>query len=365
VNTPRREIRSTYLEWAKLRSHAKFNLATSGIDGYPLAKLPVKIADLEISAAGSYGYPPLQERLAKKNGVGAECVVAANGTSMANHLAMAALIEPGDEVLIEQPTYEPLLTVAEYLGAKVRRFPRRMEEGFQVDPREVERHMTAHTRLVAITNFHNPTGARTPDSVLHLVGEIARSRGANVLVDEVYLDACFDPKARSAFHLGPNFIVTSSLTKAFGLSGLRCGWILAPAPLAERMWRLNDLFGVIPAHAAEMLSVVALNHLSEIADYARKRLETNRPVLQGFLDSRKDLLAIRANAGTIAFPLVTSGRADAFCQLLRDKYETSVVPGRFFEMPEHFRIGIGGTTEMLTEGLARIGQALDEMAARA
>jgi len=362
VTTPRREIRSAYLEWAKLRSHARFNLATSGLDGYPLAKLHAKIEDLEISAAGSYGYPPLQERLAKKNGVGPECVVAANGTSMANHLAMAALIEPGDEVLIEQPAYEPLLAVADYLGAKVRRFPRRFEDGFEIDPREIERHMTPRTRLVAVTNLHNPSGARTPDSRLHLIGEIAQSRGAQVLVDEVYLDACFDPHARSAFHLGPNFIVTSSLTKAFGLSGLRCGWILAPAPLAERMWRLNDLFGVIPAHAAELLSVIALNHLSEIAAYARRRLETNRPVLQRFLDSRKDLLAIRSEGGTVAFPSVVSGRIDALCQLLRDKYETSVVPGRFFEMPDHVRIGIGGTTEMLTEGLARMGQALDEMA---
>lgn len=359
----RREIRSAYLEWAKLRSHAKFNLATSGIDGYPLADLPVKIDDLEISAAGSYGYPPLQERVAKKNGVGPECVVAANGTSMANHLAMAALLEPGDEVLIEQPTYEPLLTVAEYLGAKVRRFPRRFEDGFQIDPREIERHMTPHTRLIILTNLHNPSGARTPDAKLRLAGEIAQSRGAQVLVDEVYLDACFDPSARSAFHLGSNFIVTSSLTKAFGLSGLRCGWILAAPPLAEQMWRLNDLYGVIPAHVAELLSVIAFDHLVEIADYARKRLERNRPVLQHFLDARKDLLAIRADKGTISFPSVIAGRVDAFCQLLRDKYDTSVVPGRFFEMPDHFRIGIGGQTEMLAEGLKRVGQALDEMAA--
>ncbi|HKV27424.1 MAG TPA: pyridoxal phosphate-dependent aminotransferase, partial [Candidatus Acidoferrales bacterium] len=162
MSAPRRESRSAYLEWAKLRSDAKFNLATSGIDGYPLSELPVKIEDLEISAAGSYGYPPLQERVAKKNGVAPACVVAANGTSMANHLAMAALLEPGDEVLIEQPTYEPLLTVAEYLGAKVHRFPRRFEDGFQIDPREIERHMTPHTRLIVITNLHNPSGARTP-----------------------------------------------------------------------------------------------------------------------------------------------------------------------------------------------------------
>ena len=112
-----------------------------------------------------------------------------------------------------------------------------------------------------------------------------------------------------------------------------------------------------------MLSVIAFDHLAKIAEYARQRLETNRPVLQHFLNSRKDLLAIRADAGTISFPNVAAGRVDAFCQFLREKHDTSVVPGRFFEMPDHFRIGIGGKTGMLAEGLKRVGQALDEMAA--
>lgn len=356
-----REIRSTYLEWAKLHSSSKYNLATSGLDGFPLAKLPVRIEDLEISIGGSYGYPPLQERLARKNGVGTDCVVAANGTSMANHLAMAAVIRPGDEVLIEQPTYEPLLVVAEYLGANIRRFPRRFEDGFELDVREVERNMTARTRLVVVTNLHNPSGARTPDARLREIGKIAQERGAQVLVDEVYLDACLDPEARSAFHLGSNFIVTSSLTKAFGLSGLRCGWVLARQPLAQRMWQINDLFGVIPAHAAELISVIALDHLKEVGDYARERLQTNRAILQRFLDSRKDLATIRADAGTIAFPRLTYGTVERFCEVLREKYETTVVPGRFFEMPGHFRMGIGGKTELLEEGLRRVGKALDEI----
>jgi aspartate/methionine/tyrosine aminotransferase len=362
VTTARPEIRSAYLEWAKLRSSAKFNLATSGLDGFPLAKLPVKIEDLEISIGGSYGYPPLQERLARRNDVSPDCIVAANGTSMANHLAMAAFVEPGDEVLIEQPAYDPLLRVAEYLGATIRRFPRRLEDGFVLDPREVERHLTPRTRLVVVTNLHNPSGARTPDSRLRLIGDIAQSRNAHVLVDEVYLEACFDPQARSAFHLGSNFIVTSSLTKAFGLSGLRCGWIIAPKPLAERIWRINDLFGVIPAHVAELLSVIALDNLQEIEKYARTRLETNRPILQQFLASRRDLFAIPAEQGTTAFPQLASGHVDSLCQLLRDKYDTSVVPGRFFEMPNHFRIGIGGKTDLLEEGLKRLGKALDEIA---
>ncbi len=348
------------MEWAKLRSGAKFNLAVSGMPNLPLARLGAGIEDIEISGPGGYGYEPLQQKLAAKCGVATENVVAATGTSMANHLALAALIEPGDEVVIEQPTYELLLTTAEYLGAKISRFARPADGGFQLDPREIERSISSRTRVIVITNLHNPSSARVADSILRLVGEIAASHRAVVLVDEVYLEACYDPTIRSAFHLGPNFVITSSLTKAYGLSGLRSGWILAAPQLAERMWRLNDLFGVNPAHAAERLSVIALERLPEIAAEAKARLQTNRAVLRKFLESRIDLVAVRPEAGTIAFPELVGGRADAFCQLLRDKYETSVVPGRFFEMPNHFRIGYSMETEVFEEGLRRIGAALDE-----
>jgi aspartate/methionine/tyrosine aminotransferase len=360
IVTRRREIRSAYMEWAKLRSHARFNLAVSGMPNLPLARLPASLADIEISVPGAYGFEPLVKRLAAKCRVEPECVVEATGTSMANHLALAALIEPGDEILVEHPTYELILTAATYLGAKIARFPRVFEAGFQVDPREIERAITPRTRVIAITNLHNPTSVRTPDSALRLVGEIARSHGATVLVDEVYLEACYDSSARSAFHLGPNFVVTSSLTKAYGLSGLRCGWILAPPLLAERMWRLNDLFGVIPAHAAERLSVIALDHLAEIAADAKALLDANRARVNQFLDSRDDISAVRPEAGTIVFPKLANGRADAFCQLLRQKYDTAVVPGHFFEMPDFFRLGYSVDAETLENGLQRIASALDE-----
>jgi aspartate/methionine/tyrosine aminotransferase len=364
MSPQRREIRSVYIEWAKLRSVARYDLATSDVSHYPLADLHARIEDLELTGTSDYGYPPLMQRLAAKAGVPVDSVVHAQGTSMANHLAMAALLEHDDEVLIEEPTYEALLAAAQYLGARIRRFPRRFENGFQLDPREVERAISPRTRLIVLTNLHNPTGVRTSDATLKLVGEIARSLGAHVLVDEVYLETCFDSPAQSAFRLGPNFISTSSLTKAYGLSGLRCGWVLAAPALAQRMWRLNDLFGVMAAHPAEILSVAALDHLPEIAARSKKLLGTNRDHLKKLLDSRSDLLTIWPEAGTIAFPQLSSGHTEAFCQLLREKYETSVVPGRFFEAPEHFRIGIGGETEMVREGLSRVAAALDELASK-
>jgi aspartate/methionine/tyrosine aminotransferase len=359
----RREIGSVYMEWAKLHSKARFGLAGSDLLHYPFAELHARMEDLSLSPPGGYGYRPLLERLAARASISVDRVVHAQGTSMANHLAMAALIEPEDEVLIEQPGYEPIVAAAQYLGAKVRRFPRKFEDGFQVDPREIERTISPRTRLIVITNLHNPSGVRTPDSILRMVGEIARSLGAHVLVDEVYLEACFDSPWQSAIHLGPNFIVTSSLTKAYGLTALRCGWVFAAPALAERMWRINDLYGASSPYPTDLLSVVALDQLPQIRARAKKLLDTNRALLKTFLASRKDLLAIWPEAGTIVFPQLSSGHADAFCQLLREKYETGVVPGRFFVAPEHIRIGIGGETNTVGEGLRRIGAALDELAA--
>ena len=351
---------SPYMEFAKLRSGAKYNLATSGVMSYPLAELPVRIEDLEINGTTLYGYAPLQERLARYSGVSPDCVVAAAGTSMANHLALAATFDPGDEVLIEHPTYELLESAALYLGAELRRFERRFEDDFRVDPAEVQRHITRRTKLIILTNLHNPSGAYADEATMCAVGEIAKAHGARVLVDEVYLETFYEHRPRPAFHLGDHFLVTSSLTKAFGLSGLRCGWVLASPKLAERMWRINDLYAATPAHPAELMSVIALDHLDKIAARAKGLLAANRKSMNDFLASQTDLHFLRPEHGTIVFPKLRSGSVDDLLRLLREKYETSVVPGHFFDMSQHVRIGIGGDPEMTHIGFERLGLALDE-----
>lgn len=358
-------MRSPYMEFAKLNSGAKYNLATSGIMSYPLAELPVSITDLEINGSTVYGYAPLQERLALYNGVPVECVFAAAGTSFANHMAMAACFNPGDEVLIEHPTYELLESTAVYLGAKIRRFERRLEDRFQIDPGEVARQITPLTKLIVFTNLHNPSGAYADEDTVRAVGEIAKSHGARVLVDEVYLEEFYGKRPRPAFHFGDQFVVTSSLTKAFGLSGLRCGWILADKELVDRMWRINDLYAATPAHPAELISVIALDHLDKVTARAKQLLEENRRSLNAFLDSCSDLDFYRPQQGTIVFPKLRSGEVDGFVRLLQDKFETSVVPGIYFDMPQHFRIGIGGDPEMTRVGLERLGLALDEYGRKA
>jgi aspartate/methionine/tyrosine aminotransferase len=358
MNGWRGDAVSRYLAWAKLHSNARFNLAASGVLDYPLGELPVQIEDFEIGGTGPYGYEPLMERLAAKAGVSKECLVYTLGTSMANFVALTALVSRGDEVLIERPTYDPLLTVLDHIGAKVSRFERLAEKGFKLGLDELEQKLTQHTRLVVLCNLHNPSSALTDESTLQQAGAMAAKVGARVLVDEVYLETLFDQSWQSAFHLGANFVVTSSLTKAYGLSGIRCGWILAQPELVQRMWQVVDFTYGSPVHPAELLGVVALDNLGRVCDRARRLLETNRMLVNEFLTIHPELDCEPSRFGTTVFPRLKLGKASDFVMILREQFETSVVPGEFFEQPQHFRIGFCGATEMLRGGLERLSAAL-------
>jgi aspartate/methionine/tyrosine aminotransferase len=346
------------MQWSKTQSRARFNLATSGVVSFPLRELPVRLETLEINGDSSYGYEPLQKAIATHHGIDPDCVVESAGTSMANHLAMAAILEPGDEVLIEHPAYGPVLDVAHYLQANVKRFARSSDTGWAIDSEAILRAITPKTRLIVITNLHNPTSALTPDWVLREVGEIARSIGALVLVDEVYLDAVYQGTPRTSFHLGPEFVVTSSLTKVYGVSGLRCGWILAQPDLAWKIRRLNDLYSATAVYPGLLLSVAAFKHLNLLREKGRRIVESDRKLLRDFLVKQSALSAVWMEWGTTLFVRVLDRNADDFLHKLRAEYDTSAVPGRFFEMPDHFRIGMGVNTEMFAEGLNRIGRAL-------
>jgi len=352
------------MQWAKKRPTVKYDLALSGILNLPFPELEATIDDIDLNGDNSYGYAPLVDALAEHCDVPRERVVTiSGGTSMANHLAMAAAIEHGDEVLIEEPTYEPLLALSEYFGARVKRFARSFDVQFRVDLDDLQSQVSKNTKLIVLTNLHNPSSTLIDEETLRRIGEIANAVGARVLVDEVYLEAMFESAPRSAVNLGPQFISTSSLTKGYGLSGLRCGWILAEPELAERMRLLHDIFSSLAPHPTERLSVVALQKLPKFITRARNILETNRAVLNDFLDSREELKAIRPAQGTTCFPRLMKGRVDDLSDLLHEKYDAAIVPGRFFESPQHFRIGMCAEPEFFKGGIERLGAALDELSA--
>ena len=180
-----RAMQSDYMHWAKLKRPVRYALTGSEVTHFRMDRLGVDIADLDMDGASHPRYAPLRKRIADRYGVVVENVVAADGTSMANFLAMAALISPGDEVLIEHPTYDPILAAASFLGASVTRFERKPTDAFRLDPAQVEPHLSPSTRLIVITNLHNPSGDLAEEAELRALGRLAVSVGARVLIDEV------------------------------------------------------------------------------------------------------------------------------------------------------------------------------------
>jgi aspartate/methionine/tyrosine aminotransferase len=350
---------SVYMTWAKRHAAARYNLANSGLLGCELSDLPLRLDDIILNGPNAEGYAPLKAAIAAKYGADAEQVVTAQGTSMANFLACATVLERGDEVLIEQPTYEPLLAVARYLGAEVKRFARPFEQGYQPDLDELRRQLSPRTRLIVLTCPHNPSGVVIAPAALRRIGELAAEAGARVLVDEVYRDILFEDAPPSAVHLGAHFIATSSLTKAYGLSGLRCGWILCAPELAERLRRLNDLCSATSSMPSAALSLVAFRHLNALTARARALIEPNTGLAHAFLREHSDALECIVPPRSITlFPRL---KRHADSELLHDllrRFETSIVPGKYFESPRHFRLGFAVKTEDVAAGLRHLAQAL-------
>lgn len=357
-SSPTQHRGSHYLTWTKRRAPARYNLARSGVPRLALERLELTLADLLHNENAEDGWPPLMERVAARQDVTAAHVVTTHGCSMANHLAMAASIEPGDEVVVETPIYEPLLRVVEYLGARVIRFARHVENRWRIDVDDIRRALTPKTKLVVLSNMHNPTGAYDGDVTLGEVARIAANVGARVLVDEVYLELLHARGARTAARLAPNVVATASMTKSFGIDGIRLGWVLAEPALAEQMRRLNDLFSVNTAHPSERIAARALDRADTWLAESNALLARNTDAVDAFVRGHDDLSWVRPSGGTVGFVQVADADVDALVDRLHADYDVAVVPGRFFEASDYFRIAVSSPTAELQAGLERIGQAL-------
>jgi aspartate/methionine/tyrosine aminotransferase len=211
--------------------------------------------------------------------------------------------------------------------------------------------------LIVVTTPHNPTGVPVDAAALDEVGLIAERAGAHVLVDEVYRDVT-DDTGRPAASRGDVFITTNSLTKSYGLSSLRAGWIIASADVAYRLRRARDVVDGTGSIVAERLATLAFQHLDRLRDRARTILATNKAMADAFLESRSDLEWV-PSVGTIVFPRLRNvDDAGPFVERLMRERRTAVGPGRFFEAPAHFRLGYGGDTEKVRAGLAHLAAAL-------
>ena len=351
-----------FIEWMKTKSQAKINLSRSGMENVTLKDLAIDLSELDIQRDNVHGYPPLQDVLASRYEVEAENIVTTLGASHAIFIICAALLSRGEEVLIEKPAYEPLLAVPQALEASILRFERRYGDGYQLDLDQVESLITEKTRLVILTNLHNPSGVLLLPSQLGKLVDLTQKKGVKLMIDEIYLEFLDSDDAKTSFHLADNIIVTSSLTKVYGLGGLRCGWILAPSLLAKEMRKIIDYTNVEGVFIGEQISAGVIERLDSIKEKLAPRMMTNRKMVECLIEEEEGLDWVKPAGGIVCFPRVNREKGgERLADLLHRTYETSVVPGRFFEDPQNIRLGFGAETQVLAEGLENIRNALRDL----
>ncbi|MGH7490525.1 MAG: pyridoxal phosphate-dependent aminotransferase, partial [bacterium] len=260
------------------------------------------------------------------------------------------------------PVYDPLVTVPRYLGSDVDFFERSEEHRYALDLDRIEKALRPRTRLVILSNLHNPTGAITHRAELEALGRLADARDFHVLVDEVYLEWIYGwpGEPATALNLSERFVTTRSLTKLFGLAALRAGWILAESSLVTRLRRLNGLFASSMSHPAERLAARALDNGDALLERQRTRVDKNRSIAADFISSHEKLSWVPPETGTVGFVRLEGGSVDALVERLLQKYSL-VTPGRFFGVDDHFRIGFGMERSQLEGGLERLDASLKEI----
>jgi aspartate/methionine/tyrosine aminotransferase len=355
-----------YLRWAKSHPPARINLARSGVEPCPPSALRLTRRDLVVTLPVHDGYAPLQRAIARRYGVEDDRVfTVSGGTSFANWFACAAVLNgcpAGSEAIVERPTYEPLLRILEAFDCRVRRLDRRLDEDYRIDLEQFASLVTSRTRLAVVSNLHNPSGARIDLRTLRQMGRMLRRVGAFLVVDEVYLECLFGRRPESCVHAGPNVLTTNSLTKAYGLDGLRAGWVLGPRELIRRAWLIQDLLANNNVAPGDRMSLAAFRRLPAIRRRAHAALDPNLTRVRRFFEREERLEAFVPEGGNVVFPRLPVGIAsDVFAAHLLERYSTLVVPGRFFESPRHIRISFGLAPARLERGLVNISRALDDL----
>ena len=357
-------VRAPYMNWAKTRPATEFDLAASNMLACSIDELEGAREALQLTATNDEGYAPLKESIGKLYGATADRVMNGIGTSGANFFVIAAHITAGDVVLMESPGYDPLAGAVRLMGGVVGTFKRRAEDGFAIDPEAIRHALTPKTKLVIVTSPHNPSGVPMDRVRLEALDRISAETGVLILVDEAYLDIARllqkDPeKFPRAAAVSERLISTSSLTKSYGLNGLRCGWAVVPPGMALKLRRTRDVIDGVGSAPADRLAALAFAQLPKFAERAAKHVQGNLNIVKGFLAGQPRLELVTPLDATIVFPrLKDIANSDAFCERAASQFGVTVVPGRFFDAPAHIRISVAGPTEPLTRGLERLGAAL-------
>lgn len=354
-----------YLEWAKRNiGTVGLDLSSSAVPSLTAEELGLTPGELEIIGHNFFGLEALVEQVSKRYGVPAKNIVLTHGASNAMYLLGASLISPGEEVLLEMPNYEPMYRVARMFGAEVKVLDRPFEKGWQVDLEALSRRISRNTRVVVVTNLHNPTGVLTGPEKLKTMVQVARDHGAHLMVNETYLDLASEPQ-KSAFLSGDNVITVGSLTKSYGCGGLRVGWIFCPEELTDRIRAFQSYCLGVNAYVTEKIAVRVFEQMDALREKGRKLTQKNLETFREWIGTRPELKWVEPDGGTICFPRLPLGMDSwELVRLLKEKHDTLVTPGDFFWMKGFIRIGLGVDPEKFVVGLEKIGLAIDELKRR-
>ena len=348
-----------------------YDMSESGVRPLTLRELVAMGFDLDefldqpLGYSQSNGTIPLRERIAAiYPGATIEQVEVTNGTSEANYLVALSLLRPGDGFGMELPNYMQMPGVARSLGANVRSFRLLQARDWEPDWEEFERVLSSRPRLVYISNPNNPTGSVLPESAMTRIVSRCEAAGAWLLSDEVYLGAEIDrPRTSSFWGMSDRVIVTSGLSKAYGIPGVRIGWIVAPHQLTEQCWTQHDYLTIGPNKMSDRIASVAVEAANRERCYARTRviLNQNLPIARAWISTFGGKVSWREpQAGAIALiKYDASIPSIELAERIRTRQNTLVVPGSHVGLEGYLRIWLGGREEFLREGLRRIGIELE------
>jgi aspartate/methionine/tyrosine aminotransferase len=333
---------------------ARYDLSSSDMPAQRLSESG-GLADRSLAESHPGGGEPLRSELARIHGGKAEDYIVTAGASEANFAVCAALIGPGDRVLVERPCYQPLEAIPRGLGAAVVPLIRRETDEFQVTSDGVRAAAPADLRLLILTNLNNPTGVAIDAGEIRGLAELAEERGFYVFMDETFRELAFDRGIPTIGGLNEHTIVTSTVSKCYGAGGLRIGWIRASGPTRERIRSVLDYLSVTPAGPSEAIALSLLRNRAKTFARNRRLIEEGRTVAREWAATEPDLVWHEPVAH-LTFPGLGGDTLRLADILLRD-YETFIAPGESFGLGGHFRLNIGIGAEPLQEGLARVSKA--------
>lgn len=361
---PRAFGKVEYLDWIKRRAIepgevVEWGLALSGMpDPDPLLFTEV-MKNLPIFGANQTGWKPWIDAISQRYNVPDDCIVANFGTSQANYLAIAAVAGPGDNVLVEYPTYEPLIALPQGLGCEVSFIERRRDNNWRLDLDELREAVKSDVRLMILANPHNPTGVFYNDEEIREIAGIVASGGGYLLVDEVYREAVPGYWKTTSFGLAKNILITTSLTKVFGLSTLRAGWLIAPPAIAHAASLVHDRLAGRSPLITEELSARVMNDpviLEQCGLQRHNRLTANRATMQRVATKYHWDVVLPETSLTV---FVKHPQWDSETLVVKARsHGILVTPGRFFGYNDRVRIAFTSEPETFERLLNRLAEVL-------